>query len=144
MPHLGDAVPVEDGTANASLNFIGVKGTGLSVGVGGSTTVNKAEKDTQTGVAALGWGFAMGGVEAIYRMRDLNDSKNYTLAGAVTLDGHHIYFSGLGGTAKPEDANFAAVRLGFKFSHMDFSAYYSKTFKDGFEPILGATFRICF
>lgn len=138
-----DAGQDGDGKFLASIKVSGQRSTGFNVSVLGTTTVNRATRDINTGTFGIGYGFVSGGIEASYAVTDFKDPQNnYKMLGAFNVEGKTVYFGAGFGYEKPVNASIAVGRFGVKYKTIDFSLHLDHQLVSGYTPAYGGTFRM--
>lgn len=134
-----------DGYANATINYNGLKRMGFSLGVNAGTTLNNAVKELRHGGASLGWGFSPAySIEAHYEINDWDNTSDYTLSGFATAGAKNFYCAAGFNYEALTKLNEIEGRLGLNFGTVDLSARGSKVLDTNYAYTYGGTLRVNF
>lgn len=143
-----DGTVTDQGTVGGTLtyNSQGDKRMGFTAGVGATTVLSSTTgTDTQTGLAAIGWGFNnMTKFEVDVKFNDLSDFSDYDIGGYLTLQGNVLYAAaGFNYLALSQESELEG-RVGVVFGKLDINAFVDDVLNSGNGIEIGGALRIAF
>ncbi len=140
-----DVNQTNDGIVGGTLTWNGDKRMGFTTGVAVNTTINQAGGNTQTGTAAVGWGFnQMTRVEVDATFNNLNNFSDYDLGAFITMQGNMLYAAAGYNYLMLAAESQLQGRLGLTFGRFDISGYVSDTLNSGDGVEFGGAVRLAF